>query len=80
MQQIYRRALSEVALQIAPQRGCSPVNFPHIFRTAFPKKTSGRLLLKIAALKFKKVENTANNMCSVEETIQKLNVAIFSVN
>ena len=27
--------------------GCSPVNLLHIFRTPFPKNTSGRLLLKI---------------------------------
>ena len=27
------------------QHGCSPVNMLHIFRTSFPKNTSGRLLL-----------------------------------
>ena len=27
--------------------GCSPVNFPHIFRTLFSKNTSGGLVLKI---------------------------------
>ena len=27
------------------RRGCSPVNFLHIFRTPFPRNTSGRLLL-----------------------------------
>ena len=29
---------------------CSPVNLLHIFRTTFPKNTSGRLLLKISTL------------------------------
>ena len=31
-------------LEIALQQGCSPVNLLHIFRTPFPKNTSGRLL------------------------------------
>ena len=29
------------------RHGCSPVNLLHIFRTSFPKNTSGRLLLKL---------------------------------
>ena len=39
-------------VEITLQHGCSPVNLPHIFRTSFPKNTSGRLLLdlKIFAL------------------------------
>ena len=32
--------LNKVTLQ-----GCSPVNLLHIFKTPFPKNTSGRLLL-----------------------------------
>ena len=32
-------------IEIALQPGCSPVNLLHIFRTPFPKKTSGWLLL-----------------------------------
>ena len=59
MQQIYRGTsmpkcdVNKVALQlcnfikITLQHGCSPVNFLHIFRTAFPKNTSGGLLLSI---------------------------------
>ena len=34
-------------IEIALRHGCSPVNFLHIFRTAFPRNTSGWLLLKI---------------------------------
>ena len=33
-------------IEITLRHGCSPVNLLHIFRTAFTKKTSGRLLLK----------------------------------
>ena len=52
-QQIYRRTpmsecdFNKVALQleIALRHGCSPVNMLYIFRTPFPKITSGRLLL-----------------------------------
>ena len=33
-------------IEIALQYGCSPENLLHIFRTPFPKSTSGRLLLK----------------------------------
>ena len=34
-------------IEIALRHGCSPINLLHIFRTPFPKNTSGRLLLKI---------------------------------
>ena len=34
-------------IEIALRRGCSPVNLLHIFRTTFPKNTSGRLLLRV---------------------------------
>ena len=33
-------------IEIALRNGCSPVHLLHIFRTPFPKNTSGRLLLK----------------------------------
>ena len=36
--------------EIALRHGCSPVNLLHIFRTPFPKNTSGWLLLKLAVL------------------------------
>ena len=54
MQQIYSRTpvskctFNKVAKQIfeiAHWHGCSPVNLFHIFRTLFPKNTSGELLL-----------------------------------
>ena len=32
-------------IEITLRRGCSPVNLLHIFRTTFPKNTSGGLLL-----------------------------------
>ena len=32
-------------IEITLWHGCSPVNLPHIFRTSFPKNTSGELLL-----------------------------------
>ena len=39
--------------EIALWHGCSPVNLPHIFRTPFPKNTSGWLLLsRVAAVNF----------------------------
>ena len=34
-------------IKIALRHGCSPVNLLHIFRTPFPKNTSGRLLLLV---------------------------------
>ena len=34
-------------IEIALSHGCSPVNLLHIFRTPFPKITSGGLLLNI---------------------------------
>ena len=55
MLQIYRRApmpkrdFNKVAssfIEMAFQHGCSPINLLHIFRTPFPQKTSGWLLLK----------------------------------
>ena len=33
-------------LEITLQYECSPVNLMHVFRTPFPKNTSGRLLRK----------------------------------
>ena len=51
MQQIYRRTsmpkcdFSKVAIEMTLWHVCSPVNLLHIFRTPFPKKTLGRLLL-----------------------------------
>ena len=34
-------------IEITLQHGCSPVNLLHIFKTPFPKNTSGGLLLEI---------------------------------
>ena len=55
-QQIYRehpfRSVTSIKLfcnfmEIALQRGCSPVNWLHILRTTFNRNTSGGLLLEI---------------------------------
>ena len=37
-------------MEITLRHGCSPVNLLHIFRTTFPKNTSGGLLLKLLEL------------------------------
>ena len=34
-------------IEITLRHGCSPINLLHIFRTPFPRNTSGRLLLHI---------------------------------
>ena len=41
-----RTSKSTRSLKIALRHRCSPVNLLYIFRTPFPKNTSGRLLLK----------------------------------
>ena len=42
----YRSVISvKLLFEITVWRRCSPVNLMHIFRTPFPKNTSGRLLL-----------------------------------
>ena len=58
MQQVYKpkcdpcRSVISIKLQtnfieIALRHGCSPVNLRHIFRTHFPRNTSGWVLLEI---------------------------------
>ena len=39
-------------IEIILCHGCSPANLLHVFRTPFPKNTSGRLLLPIDIFKF----------------------------
>ena len=39
-------ALQSNFIEIALRHGCSPVNLLYIFRTPFPRNTSGRLLLE----------------------------------
>ena len=53
-------------IEITHRHGCSPVNLMHIFRTPFPKNTSGRLLLYIfeRTSRFRKSMNK-NNTCLV---------------
>ena len=62
MHQIYRRTsmpkcdFKKVAksnfIEITLRLGCSPVNLLHLFKTSFPKNTSGWLLLKKRILFF----------------------------
>ena len=50
-------------IEIALRHGCSPVNLLHIFRTPFPKNTSGGLLLqpyKLKCLILSKISNSAH--------------------
>ena len=57
MQQIYRRTVMLCNfIEITLRHGYFP--FPHIFRTSFPKNTSGRLLLTIKVRFMKKLRNT----------------------
>ena len=37
----------EIKIEIAFRHECSPVNLLHIFRTPFPKNTSGELLMLV---------------------------------
>ena len=39
-------------IEIALRHECSPVNLLHIFRTPFPKSTSGHILLTVASKYF----------------------------
>ena len=54
MQQIYTRTPMPKwnfnFIEIALWHGCSPVNLLHIFRTPFPKNTSGWLLLNVLVI------------------------------
>ena len=59
MQQFYRRTRCRSVIsikllcnfiEITFRHGCSPVNLLHIFRTPFPRNTSGWLLLKVRLL------------------------------
>ena len=45
-------------IEITIRDGCSPLNLLHIFRTPFPKNTSGGMLLKV----IKRVLNTFLNL------------------
>ena len=39
-------------IEIALRHGCSPVNLLHIFRTPFPRNTSGSMLLQTDVLDY----------------------------
>ena len=46
MQNMISTKIQNNFIEITLQHGCSPVNLLHIFRTPFPKNTSGGMLLK----------------------------------
>ena len=49
MQKIYKRTpMPKSLIEITLRDGCFPVNLLRIFRTPFPKNTSGGLLLTLA--------------------------------
>ena len=50
------------SIKITLRHGCSPVNLLHIFRTPFPKNTSGRLLLFLENLRMNKLMNPNQNI------------------
>ena len=59
MQQIYRRTpMPKCDFNKVTKHGCSPVNLLHIFRTHFPKNTSGWLLLEILNIYFSRTLST----------------------
>ena len=55
----------KVAFEIALWHECSPVNLWHIFRTPFPKNTSGWLLLLVTA-------STDERACLFRATFRQL--------
>ena len=57
-QSVISKKLTCNFIEIALWHGCSPVNLLHIFRTPFPKNTSGRLLVKLDIFKTVKVSIT----------------------
>ena len=73
-------------IEIALPDGCSPVNLLYIFRTPFPKNTSGRLLLNVQLWKelfYNVIYDTANkyiwccNVTAVEGRIPLDNMPNF---
>ena len=57
-------------IEIALRHGCSPVNFLHIFRTPFPKNTSGGLLLEVRLGKYGSGKDTLHlSNCFIIETL-----------
>ena len=99
MQKIYRRTpiakydFNKVVLQlcnfieIALWYGCSPVNLLYIFRTPFPRKTSGWLILFIVcfAASFRNIKSTSsysffkNKYISTSEIISSLTLVMLNI-
>ena len=58
-------------IEITLCHGCSPVNFLHVFRTPFPKNTSGGLLLYPAILlkEATPAQVFSDDFCDVRKTL-----------
>ena len=52
-------------IEITLRHGCSPVNLLHIFRTPFPKNTSGGLLVYITEHRFTLIVLSNVSLCSM---------------
>ena len=71
MQQIYRRSPMPKC-EIALRHGCSPANLLNVFRTHFPRNTSGWLLLPIldifqtTYMRVRPVSNYHSNYFNIE--------------
>ena len=63
-------------IEITFRHGCSPVNLLHIFRTSFPKNTSGRLLLIIAKLSILDVCGDPGHVFTIS-MMHSLHVVLF---
>ena len=60
-------------IEIALRHGCSPVNFLHIFRTPFPKNTSGGLLLTMFCnLNLEILYRSSHRKCSIKKVFLKI--------
>ena len=72
------RSAISIKLQITLRHGCSPVNALHIFRTVFPKNTSGGLLLEGKTQISKSYISHSVNSGTKEEEVEYL-ILIHSI-
>ena len=53
-------------IEITLRHGCFPVNLLHIFRTPFPRNTSGRLLLNVNTYKKKTSKDLKKEIVGID--------------
>ena len=58
-------------VEIALRHGCYPVNLLHIFRTPFPRNTSGRLLLNVNTYKKKTSKDLKKEIVGIDNSKTK---------